>query len=201
MNPETKLEELKRKAACEAVKHVKNGFVVGLGSGSTAALAIETLGEKIKREHLNVLAVPTSYQAFLLAAKHGIAVTTLEEHGIILDNLAQEVGREYGDFDLICHVAYDQPPLTRKERAEKVKKRDYFTKYGKQARAVLDALLDKYADEGLSSIENVKILQLKPFSDIGTPMEIIKEVFGGKTEYENAVQELEQELFRMEKSA
>ena len=83
MNPETKLEELKRKAAYEAVKHVKNGFVIGLGSGSTAALAIETLGEKIKREKLNVLAVPTSYQAFLLAAKHGIPVTTLEEHGLI----------------------------------------------------------------------------------------------------------------------
>ena len=83
MNPETKLEELKRKAAYEAVKHIKDGFVVGLGSGSTAALAIQALGEKIKREHLNVLAVPTSYQAFLLAAKHGIAVTTLEEHGVI----------------------------------------------------------------------------------------------------------------------
>jgi ribose 5-phosphate isomerase A len=83
LNPETKLEELKQKAAYEAVKHVKDGFVVGLGSGSTAALAIEALGEKMKREHLNVLAVPTSYQAFLLAAKHGIAVTTLEEHGVI----------------------------------------------------------------------------------------------------------------------
>ena len=87
MNPETKLEELKRKVAYEAVKHVKNGFIVGLGSGSTAAIAIETLGEKIKREHLNVLAVPTSYQAFLLAAKHGIAVTTLEEHGVIDVNI------------------------------------------------------------------------------------------------------------------
>jgi ribose 5-phosphate isomerase A len=83
LNPETKLEELKRKAANEAVKHVKNGFVIGLGSGSTAALAIETLDEKIKREKLNVLAVPTSYQAFLLAAKHGIPVTTLEEHDLI----------------------------------------------------------------------------------------------------------------------
>lgn len=83
MNPETKPDELKRKAAYEAVKHVKNGFVVGLGSGSTAACAIEALGERIKREHLSLLAVPTSYQAFLLAAKHGIPVTTLEEHGVI----------------------------------------------------------------------------------------------------------------------
>ena len=75
--------ELKRKAAFEAVKHVENGFVVGLGSGSTAALAIKTLGEKVKRERLSVLAVPTSYQAFLLAAEQGIAVTSLEEHGVI----------------------------------------------------------------------------------------------------------------------
>jgi ribose 5-phosphate isomerase A len=75
--------ELKRKAAFEAVKHVEDGFVVGLGSGSTAALAIEALGEKVKRERLSVLAVPTSYQAFLLAAECGIAVTSLEEHGVI----------------------------------------------------------------------------------------------------------------------
>lgn len=135
------------------------------------------------------------------AAKKKTIINLLEEHGIILDNLAQEVGQEYGDFDLICHVAYDQPPLTRKERVNNVKKRNYFTKYGDQARAVLDALLDKYADAGISSIENAKILQLKPFSDMGTPMEIINQVFGGKTEYENAIQELEQELFNMEKTA
>ena len=83
MNPETKLEELKRKAAYAAVKHVKDGFVVGLGSGSTAAYAIEALGERVKREKLRLLAVPTSYQAFLLAVKCGIAVTTLDEHPVI----------------------------------------------------------------------------------------------------------------------
>jgi ribose 5-phosphate isomerase A len=84
LNPKQEwVEEAKRKAALEAVKHVKDGFVVGLGSGSTAAYAIEALGEKIKRESLSILGVPTSYQAFLLAVKHGIAVTTLEEHGVI----------------------------------------------------------------------------------------------------------------------
>jgi ribose 5-phosphate isomerase A len=82
LSPEN-VGELKRKAAFEAVKHVEDGFVVGLGSGSTAALAIEALGERVKRERLSVLAVPTSYQAFLLAADLGIAVTTLEEHGVI----------------------------------------------------------------------------------------------------------------------
>ena len=93
----------------------------------------------------------------------------LEEHGIILDNLAEEIGKDYGDFDLICHIAYDQPPLTRKERANNVKKRNYFTKYGEQARAVLNALLDKYADEGISSMENAKVLNLKPFQRYGHP--------------------------------
>jgi len=125
----------------------------------------------------------------------------LEEHGIILDNLIEEIGKDYGDFDLICHIAYDQPPLTRKDRANNVKKRDYFTKYGEQARAVLNALLDRYADEGIRTIENAKVLKLKPFSDMGTPMEIINQVFGGKTGFENAVQELEQELFKQELSA
>ena len=81
MNPRQEwIEEAKRKAALEAVKHVKDGFVIGLGSGSTAAYAIEALGERIKRERLSILGIPTSYQAFLLAVKHGIAVTTLEEH-------------------------------------------------------------------------------------------------------------------------
>lgn len=84
MKPETTwIEEAKRKAASAAVKHVKNDFIVGLGSGSTAAYAIEALGKRISREHLNVLGIPTSYQAFLLAVKHGIAVTTLEEHPTI----------------------------------------------------------------------------------------------------------------------
>ena len=136
-----------------------------------------------------------------IAKKKQVIIELLEEHGIILDNLAEEVGKDYGDFDLICHIAYDQPPLTRKERANNVKKRDYFTKYGEQARAVLNALLDKYADEGILTLENAKVLKLKPFSDMGTPMEIINQVFGGKTNYKNAIQELEQELFNLEKTA
>jgi type I restriction enzyme R subunit len=140
-------------------------------------------------------------QRWNASKKKQAIIELLEEQGIILDNLAEQVGKEYGDFDLICHIAYDQPPLTRKERANNVKKRNYFTKYGEQARIVLDALLDKYADKGISSIENPKVLNLKPFKDIGTPMEIINNVFGGKANYENALQELEQELFNQEKSA
>jgi len=139
-------------------------------------------------------------QSWNTSGKKQVIIELLEEHGIVLDNLAEEIGRDYGDFDLICHIAYGQPPLTRKERANKVRKRDYFTKYGEQAKAVLNALLDKYADKGVRSIENAKILQLRPFSEIGTPMEIINDVFGGKEQYESAIQELEKELYR-DKSA
>ncbi len=135
------------------------------------------------------------------AKKKQAIIDLLEEYGIVLDNLAAEIGKDYGDFDLICHIAYDQPPLTRKERANNVKKRNYFTKYGEQARAVLNALLEKYADEGISTMESAKVLKLKPFSDMGTPVEIINKVFGGKDQYETAIQELEQELFKQEESA
>ena len=132
------------------------------------------------------------------AKKKNAIIQELEEYGIELKNLANIVGKEYGDFDLICHIAFDQPPLTRAERASNVKKRNYFTKYGEQARAVLDALLNKYADEGITSIENNNVLKLNPFDAMGTPVEIINNVFGGKANYENALQELEQALYQQE---
>ena len=124
-------------------------------------------------------------------------VKELEEYGIEFEKLSRAAGKDYGAFDLICHIAYDQPPLTRKERADKVKKRNYFSKYGEQARAVLEALLEKYADEGIGTIESPKVLKLRPFDTMGTPMEIIQKVFGGKTQYEAALQELEEALYEM----
>lgn len=127
--------------------------------------------------------------------KKAAIIEELAEYGIELPKLAQEVGKDYGDFDLICHIAFDQPPLTRKERANNVKKRNYFTKYGDQARAVLEALLDKYADEGIVTMESPNVLKLKPFDNMGTPVEIINDVFGGKANYDEALQELEQQLF------
>lgn len=129
------------------------------------------------------------------AEKKKKIIELLEEHGVILENLSELVGKDFGAFDLICHVAFGQPPLTRKERAENVKKRDYFTKYGDQARTVLMHLLELYSDEGLSTIENTKVLKLKQFKDIGTPAEIINGVFGGKKAYLTALKELEDELY------
>ena len=102
------------------------------------------------------------------ADKKQAVIDELEQQGVLFEPLAEEVGRNYDAFDLICHVAFGQPPLSRRERAEAVKKRDVFTKYGEQARQVLLALLDKYADTGVENIEDIKILQLAPFNEIGT---------------------------------
>lgn len=130
------------------------------------------------------------------AGKKAAIIEELEEHGVLLENLAQEVGKDFGDFDLVLHVAYDQPPLTRAERAKNVKKRNYFTKYGDQARKVLESLLDKYADEGIRAIEDARVLRLRPFDEIGSPVEIIKDVFGGKAEYEDAIRDLEKQIYK-----
>ena len=121
-------------------------------------------------------------------------IQELEEQGVIWQALEDEVGKDYGAFDLICHVVYGQPPLTRKERANHVRKRDVFTQYGEQARKVLEALLDKYADEGIAPIEDVSVLTVQPFNKMGRPIEIIKG-FGGKAQYQQAVRELEDVLY------
>lgn len=109
--------------------------------------------------------------------------------------LKEKVGKEYDPFDLVCHIAYDAQPLTRKERAENVKKRNYFTKYGELAQQVINALLDKYASDGLLTIEDTKVLKLDPINKIALPVEIIQ-AFGGKEAYKTALRELENALYR-----
>ena len=125
--------------------------------------------------------------------KHAI-IKELTEQGIVLENLKEAIGKEMDIFDLICHTAFDQPPLTRSERVKNVKKRNYFTQYGEQARKVLESLLDKYADEGIENIEDMKILQVKPLDRFGSPVEIIA-LFGGKKQYLQALNELELEIY------
>ena len=117
--------------------------------------------------------------------------------GIDLDELKAEMGlTDVDDFDFICHIAYDKKPLTRKERAENVKKRDIFTKYGGAAGEVLKALLDRYADIGIYEIEDLNVLALEPFSQYGRPSRIAQ-LFGGKEAYLQAVKELEREIYRV----
>src|SRR6202140_3322638 len=124
-------------------------------------------------------------------------IEKLENEGLSLDPLAEEVGKDFDPFDLICHVAFDQPALTRRERAENVRKRDVFTKYGPQARAVLEALLQKYQDQGVIDLADPRLLQLAPFDLMGTPMELIRE-FGTRADFMFAVQELQSALYQKE---
>ena len=118
----------------------------------------------------------------------------LEEKGVFFDAIKEEVGKDLDDFDLILHLAFDQKPLTRKERADNVKKRNYFGKYSDVAREVLEALLDKYMNEGISELESIEILKLDPFTEIGTPTKIIKS-FGGRDKYIQTVKELEEQIY------
>lgn len=123
----------------------------------------------------------------------------LAEQGVPLKILQQAVanGDELDAFDLVAHVAFDQKPLTRRERANNVKKRDVFGKYGEQARAVLEALLDKFADHGVQDIEDGKVLELPPFDQFGSKTQIRRGIFGSVEQYTQAVHELEQALYEI----
>lgn len=135
-------------------------------------------------------------QSWNSAERKQAVIDELEEQGVIWKALEEDVGKDMGPFDLICHVVFDQPALTRRERAENVKKRNYFTKYSEAAQQVLNALLDKYADIGVSEIESKDILKIAPLNQMGRPLEIVKKAFGSKAEYEKALTELEQQLYQ-----
>lgn len=119
----------------------------------------------------------------------------LAAKGVFFDELADIVGRDYDPFDLVAHIAFDQKPLTRRERANRVRKKNVFGQYGEKARAVLDALLDKYADAGITTVESMEILKVDPLRGFGTPIEILK-LFGGKPGYLAAVDQLESALYQ-----
>lgn len=129
------------------------------------------------------------------ADKKKVIIDELEEKGIFFEALNDEVGKQFDPFDLVCHIAFEMPALSRKDRANNVKKRNYFAKYSEKAQVILSNLLDKYADDGLLTIESVEVLKLKPINELGTPIELIK-AFGGKPQYEMAIRELEQELYK-----
>ena len=131
------------------------------------------------------------------AERKQAVIEELENEALSLEPLADEVGKDLDPFDLICHVAFDQPALTRRERADNVRKRDVFTKYGPQARAVLEALLQKYQDEGVIDFCDPRILQIPPLDTMGTPMQLIKE-FGTRADFMFAVQNLQSALYQKE---
>lgn len=128
------------------------------------------------------------------AQKKTAIVEELEQKGIFFEELREEISKDLDPFDLICHIAFDMPPLTRKERANNVKKRGYFGKYNQVAKQVLEALLDKYADEGLANLESMEILKVPDVARFGTPVEILK-CFGNKKKFMEAIAELKNELY------
>ena len=136
-------------------------------------------------------------QAWSDADRKAALIEALEAEGVMFDALADEIGRELDPFDLLLYVAYNHPPLTRRERANRVKKRNVFAKYGATARRVIEALIDKYADEGVQTIESMEVLRVPPLDALGTPTELVKS-FGGRTQYDAALRALEQELYRSE---
>lgn len=127
-------------------------------------------------------------------ARKQAVIEELAAEGLLLEPLQEEVGKDLDPFDLICHVAFDRPPLTRRERAANVRKRDVFARYGEKARAVLEALLLKYQDEGFTELDNLSVLKIDPFDKMGTPVELLKP-FGGREGFEEAVRELQAALY------
>lgn len=164
--------------------------------GADGKLITESLKDYTKKNIIKDFATLDEFiRKWSETDKKNIFQEYFDERGIFLEDIIGEVGKDMDIFDMVCHIAFDMKPLTRKERAEGVKKRNYFAKYGEDARIVLEKLLDKYADEGIANIQDIKVLKLPDFKDIGTQVEIVKKVFGGKPKYEKAVKELIDELY------
>jgi type I restriction enzyme, R subunit len=158
-------------------------------------LITESLREYSRKTVVNHFA---SLEVFLRrwksAERKQAIIDELEAQGLRLEPLAEEVNPSLDPFDLICHVAYGRPALSRTERANNVRKRDVFSKYGPQAKAVLDALLDKYQDEALIDLSDPRILQLPPLDKLGTPVELIRQ-FGSRAAFQQAAMELQDALY------
>lgn len=168
--------------------------------GPDGKLITESLKDFTRKKVKEQYATLTDFlKGWNQAERKQAIIEELAEQGVIWDDLIKDVSKKLGaepdPFDVICHIVYDQPPLSRKERAEQVRKQNYFSKYEGASKQVLDALLDKYTDDGIEPIEDVKILTLAPFSQIGSLMELV-DAFGGKPGYTEAVRDLEDELYR-----
>ena len=160
--------------------------------GKPVTVSLKDYSKDILKEKFQ--SIDTFLQFWNASDRKEAIIKELREQGIPVQELLDAVDRDCDLFDIICHVAFDQKPLTRKERANNVKKRNYFTKYGEKAAKVLEALIDKYADEGIENIESMEVLKINPISDFGSPIEIVKS-FGGKEKYNQAIKELENEIY------
>nr|WP_317043896.1 DEAD/DEAH box helicase family protein [Hymenobacter sp. CRA2] len=165
--------------------------------GPDGRLITESLLDYTRRRLRNHYADLTDFLArWRTADNPQQLVQELEAHGLLLAELQEQANQPDLDlFDLLCHVAYDQPPLTRRQRAERVRRRDYFERFGAPARQVLDLLLDKYTDEGPAGLESPNVLTLDPLRDLGTPTELVRR-FGGSQQFAAALHELRTGLYQ-----
>lgn len=184
----------------------KSGCTVKIISKTVSVY--DTNGKLLRQENIvdytksNIIGSYASLENFIKKWKESDKKKSIREEfeaaGIDLETIKKDEGMEdVDDFDFICHLAFDAKPLTRKERATNVKKRDYLHKYEGVARVVLEALLDKYMNEGIYDIEETAILKLDPFKKYGSPSKIAKAYFGGKEGYKQAIKELEEELYKV----
>lgn len=164
--------------------------------GDDGKLITESLKDYTKK---SILDEYQSLDAFLTAwtkaDKKEAIINELEDRGVFFDALTEEVGTDMDPFDLVCHIAFGKPPLTRKERANNVQKKNYFAKYEGRAREVIDALIEKYADQGITAIDDIKDLEVTPFTDFGTPYQIVNDIFGGREKYMAVVNKIQQKLY------
>jgi type I restriction enzyme R subunit len=163
--------------------------------GGDGKLVTESVKDYTRKTVLKKYALVDDFlNTWSKAAQKRAIVRELEEQNIPLDMLQDAVGKDYDPFDLVCHVAYDQPPLTRKERADNVRKRNYFARYGERTRAVMEAILNQYSNQGIEAIESPDALKVFPFTQIGTPVEIIQ-AFGGRNQFQAALRDLENQIY------
>ena len=159
-------------------------------------LITESLTDYTRRNMRNQFASLDDFlSAWNTAERKQVILDELAEQGILIEELQEQIGQEFDPFDLLCHIAFDQPPLTRRERANNVKKHNYFAKYGEQAAAVLDALLEKHADIGVVDLESTDILKVNPINQFGNPVFIVRTIFKGKANFDKALQELKEMLY------
>lgn len=159
-------------------------------------LITESLIDYTKKNVLNQYATLDDFlSAWGAAERKEVIIKEMEEHGILFSELCEQINQDLDPFDLICHIVFDQPPLTRRERANNVRKRNYFTKYGEKAAEILDALLTKYADSGLSDLENVDVLKVDPIKQYGTQVYIVNTIFGGIAKFRQAIKNLEAAIY------
>jgi type I restriction enzyme R subunit len=164
--------------------------------GEDGKLITESLKDYTKKSILSEYRTLDDFlTAWTKAEKKEAILQELEKRGVFMEALQEETGKNLDPFDLICHVAFGKPPLTRAERADNVRKRDYFTKYEGQAREVIEALLEKYADQGITAIDDIRDLSVAPFIQFGTPIQIVNDIFGGREKYLAVVNKIQQEIY------